>query len=482
MSNNGSEFWIDQLTVEKVVLSGLRADAAALEGGVDLFVDDLPWARLYPLAHANAVQEAGGVLTIEMQLPYRVGEGFDRPRLRLEMAQTGEPIGHSASRPLPRKRKARALVLIPAGHRYDHDKVRMHDWPVSQIIDTYSNIGDLMVYDSTLKLLDFEDIEVANIVDFKDADVDRYNSEFDFAFLRGSNFIHEYMDWARAGELIERLQIPVFAIGVGAQAETRRPIDLPPEGQRVWAAIADKCGSIGVRGIYSAEVLAHNGIKNVEVVGCPSLFRRRDRNLVLDLKHQADIRRIAFSLRRETGGNYCRDLETYLTLQRAFMLRLDQESHMTVTLHGEREEKAYFFRDHDRELQVRETLFEEDWFQEANIFQMEDIYRNRMFFNTTVAQYDDFIVTQDFAIGYRVHGILPALANGIPGMLVDYDERSAELAETLNIPLIPESALKDASWRDFYTRDAWSRFMRGFTEKYDTMRNYLTKNGVPHRL
>ena len=56
------------------------------------------------------------------------------------------------------------LVMIPAGEVYDHDCVRWyraHD--VQRSIDRYHNIGDAFVHDSSLKLLDYDQVDVLEI-------------------------------------------------------------------------------------------------------------------------------------------------------------------------------------------------------------------------------------------------------------------------------------------------------------------------------
>ncbi len=221
------------------------------------------------------------------------------------MSMVEDKIGSAAKPPV---RGARALVMIPAGKRYDHDKVMIYDQPREAYLRSYFNVGDMMVYDSTLRLLDFDDIDVLRIRNPSEADIDRYNSIFDYVFLRGSNFIHENMDWESAAFVLERLKIPVIAVGVGAQAETRRKITLPEQSKRIWAMIGERCHSIGVRGAYSAEVLADNGVKNTEIVGCPSLFRQRKRSLTLRRRPAGEVQKVAFSLRRETSRHYAEDM------------------------------------------------------------------------------------------------------------------------------------------------------------------------------
>ena len=57
---------------------------------------------------------------------------------------------------------------------------------------------------------------------------------------------------------------------------------------------------------------------------------------------------------------------------------------------------------------------------------------------TRADDYNAFIHEMNLAVGYRVPGIPPALANGGPGAIVNQDTRSAELANTHAIPLVGE--------------------------------------------
>jgi rhodanese-related sulfurtransferase len=171
------------------------------------------------------------------------------------------------------------LVISPSGDVHDHDCVcwyqsdRPQHW-----IDHYHNIGDAFVFDSALKLLDFAALDVLDIRDVTEAAIARYNGEFDYVFLRGSNYIHNEMDWENAEAALSRLKIPVIAFGVGAQAPATGRLELSPRHRRFWQMIGDLSVSLGVRGAYTAEVLRELGVKNVRVVGCPTAFRARSRS------------------------------------------------------------------------------------------------------------------------------------------------------------------------------------------------------------
>lgn len=379
--------------------------------------------------------------------------------------------------------KPRILVMIPAGQRYGHDNIKIYDQPRDEYLRKYFNTGDMVVYDSTLKLLDFADLDVLKISNPTDADIERYNKSFGFGFLRGSNFIHEYMNWERAPEVLERLLIPIHAIGVGAQAERKRDIELSDASKQVWNFISARCRTIGVRGVFTADTLNGLGIKNVDIIGCPSLFRMRNRDLELRLKPASEIRNVAFSLRRETSRVYAVDQNEFVRRQRDVLLRLADAYDLTVTIHGEPEEKAFYEGDEQQIQQATSRLRALGWFTDSTEARLTDIYRHRLFLNDAVEQYDAMISTKDFAIGYRVHGVLPALASGIPAILITYDTRSEELAETFSIPTIRDTELDRISdIRKVYSPDRFQSFERNFKSNYDRMKAYLERNQIPHRM
>ena len=168
--------------------------------------------------------------------------------------------------------------------------------------DHYHNIGDAFVYDSSLKLLQYKGLDGINIRNPSDRDIERYNSEFSFAFLRGSNYLHPTMDWENAPSVLSRLRIPIIAFGIGAQAPAKGKLELSRDARRVLDCIAERCVSFGVRGIYTAEVLWSLGIRDVRIIGCPTLFRNNDPTLRIELPPLDQIKRVGYTLRREVGA------------------------------------------------------------------------------------------------------------------------------------------------------------------------------------
>lgn len=463
-------------TTDEIVVSVARKS----DGGwpaLTLKLDGHDYATINPAA---LVTGEAAIAELTIPLP-KLPDG--RPHsVAVADAATGALAPGSLLRPIGTAKNLRALVIYPAGEVYDHDKVRWYRAPIDKLLSEYFNIGDMIVYDSTLKLLRYAHHEPMKIISPSDADIERYASEFDYVFVRGSNFIHEKMEWYRAVEVLERVKLPVYAIGVGAQASQDRAIELSAVSRRFWSIVADRSATIGVRGAFSAETLRRNGIKNVDVVGCPSIFRTRERDLVIKVPDQRDIRKVAFSLRREADRSYTVDPVAYLRNQKAALLKVDSQSEMVMSSHGEHEEKAFFLRDAAAKERAVAEFVKTGWWSGPDDADMRRIYEKQLFSFFDVERYDEFARSIDLAVGYRVHGVLPAIAQGVPGVLVAYDTRSQELAETLKIPVVPEAALAEGGWRAVYQEGQLKGLARSYAQSYDRMREFLEKNGVPHRM
>ena len=373
----------------------------------------------------------------------------------------------------------RILVLIPTGTVYDKDKVKWYEAAPDKVQQQYFNIGDMVVYDSTLKILDYRELDRLVVTNPTPAQIERYKT-FDYIFLRASNFIHNRMEWLSAIEVLEKVQLPVYAIGVGSQAPSRDDYKLTGDNLRIWQIISERSKLIGVRGTYTADVLYSNGIKNIEIVGCPSLFRARRRDL--QIEHPKHLDHVAFSIRRETSSGYSSDIAKYLNIQRDFLVNTMRQLNTTLTVHGEAEEKSFYYHNEPAIEVARERFLKSGWWTPSTAAELERLYRERIFFFLRVEDYDDFIKTQDFAFGYRVHGVLPALAQGVPGLLVKYDTRSTELADSFAIPsiILNEEAPKDvpALLRDV----SFDEFNKIYPSRYDKMRFILEQNRIPHRM
>jgi len=375
----------------------------------------------------------------------------------------------------------RAALVKYSGRRLNNHEAVWFDTPFRATLEDYYNTGDICVYDSTLRLVDYVGGLSLNIDEpVTEEAVRRVKESCDFILLRGSNYIHEAMDWGHFPAWVEALDLPVLCIGVGAQAETERPIVLPPEGRRLWQLIAERT-TIGVRGAFSAETLHRNGIHNLEIVGCPSLFRARDRSMTL--RHaEGGPKRVTFSLRREVGSTYAVDPAAFIATQKRIIAKLHLGSDLFLSCHGEPEEKAFFFKSPRHMDRATAKLVAENWFDETTGARLKQLYESRLYYVGAPGDYDVYAPQFDAALGYRVHAVLPAVAVGVPGVLFSYDTRSRELAETFDLPIYSPEAFERQTLAQALAPERFARFGQLFPERYDRMKAFIEKNGVKTRM
>ena len=376
----------------------------------------------------------------------------------------------------------RILVISPSGEVHDRDCVRWYrHLGFATHPDHYHNIGDAFVYDSSLKLLRFSTLDDLNIRDPSDEDIDRYNSEFDLVVLRGSNYLHPEMDWENAPAVLSRLRLPIVAFGIGAQAPAKGKLNLTAPARRVLDCIAERSISLGVRGTYTADVLWDLGIRNVRIVGCPTVFRHNDPALRIDLPPLDTIRRVGYTLRREVGHDYAQDIRRYLALQRETILGLAARFDLHVMAQGEVEEKKVLWGASAMHEAAIAQLRAEGWLQGEGD-PLEQLYRARLFYADSVTEFEAFVRTKQLVLGYRLHGNLLSLANRIPSIYFTYDSRTVEFAETFQIPSFNVFADKPFQIEDYWDQALFEKFNRAYYQRYRDMRLFLDENRVPHRM
>jgi hypothetical protein len=376
----------------------------------------------------------------------------------------------------------KVLVISPSGEVYNHDCVRWYsDVGFDTHPDHYHNIGDAFVFDSSLKLMQFDELETLDIRNPTDEMIDCYNSEYDYAFLRGSNYIHPLMDWENAPSVLRRLRIPILAFGVGAQAPVKGGLELPPAAREVLAIIADHSTSVGVRGAYTADVLWDLGLRNVRIIGCPTVFRGNDPTLRIDLPPLDEIKQVGYTLRREVGYDYAKNVRRYLDVQRDSILDLSHRFSLDILAQGEVEEKAMLWGDPAQRDAARAILRGQGWLHGPKD-RLEALYDQRLFYSDDVSEFEAKLCAQDLVLGFRLHGNLLGLANRIPAIYFTYDSRTTEFVDTFSIPRFDVFAGEPFRLEDYWDQSLFERFNRAYYQRYRDMRLFLDENAIAHRM
>ncbi|MEU3945498.1 polysaccharide pyruvyl transferase family protein [Streptomyces sp. NPDC029526] len=310
-------------------------------------------------------------------------------------------------------------ILLRSG-KSPFDVIPVEDALHRDVIAT--NSGNLIFSDAAHKILTTPDTEVvSNGMRADPAAAGRINDEYDVFVVPLANAFRPSFEAAlqRLTRLIEKLRIPVVVLGVGAQTgvdyDAARLKAMEPTVRAFCSAVLDHSASIGVRGEFTERYLNEMGFRDVEVIGCPSMFLHGDR---LDVRKKAETltpdARIAVngSHTAMRGGGLHRIVD--LAHQRYPNLRYigqnltdAKQLHWRdvnspagrITLMPTHPEHPMFHED-----KVRVYIDPQTWFDDLRDF--------------------------DYSFGSRIHGNIAALLAGTPGPIVRPRRRRATGAST----------------------------------------------------
>jgi hypothetical protein len=193
------------------------------------------------------------------------------------------------------------------------------------------------------------------------------------------------------------------------------------------------------------------------------------------------VRSAVFTLRREVGGDYAQDVGRYLDLQRNTILGLAQRFDLQVMAQGEIEEKQILWGSAEQRQAAVAELRRIGWLR-GDGDPMEALYDGRLFYSDVVADIERFVAARDLVLGYRLHGNLLAIANGVPSVYFTYDSRTVEFAETLSIPSFDVFGDQPFRLEEFWEQSRFERFNRAYYARYRDMRLFLDENGIAHKM
>lgn len=270
-----------------------------------------------------------------------------------------------------------------------------------------------------------------------------------------------------------------FGIGVQAKGGTK-VAELRENTVRLAQALASRAKYLSVRDDVTQQTLAHFGIKNTVVTGCPSNFINGDPELgkkvaatAQELLDRVQTWRDLKSLICEfSGGNVASGqvLQTKLRLmeQTPAHYVLQAPTLLPFTLRETREIPSVYRSNHP---------FGDD------LKRLELVLRSKCIHFSSIESWMDYARTCDLSFGMRIHGNMIPMQAGVPSALISHDSRTAGLANFMGIPQV--------SAEDFAANYAQTphKMLELIVEKmsvYDAHRkklanimvDYVTANGV----
>ncbi len=211
---------------------------------------------------------------------------------------------------------------------------------------------------------------------------------------------------------------------------------------------------IGCRGYYTADILQKNGIKNIEVIGCPSIYLKGKKGYEIKRceKETNEIRVVSnfrtfygkLSIKEKHFLSYCADRNFDFVEQTKFNFDLS---------HTEGDEK---------------------YFNYVNRWMTKN---SHTFFD--VDQWTHYVSVHDFSFGSRFHGNVLALWNDIPALFLPIDSRMSELVEFFRLPHISMDEFdRDRSIKYYIEKADYSEFEKLYPAYFDKFINFLEKNGI----
>jgi hypothetical protein len=337
------------------------------------------------------------------------------------------------------------------------------------------NTGNLVFAHSVYKVLDTPDADI---------EIDNYQLSLSDDFARRAARINETYDafviplanifrpeyratLSRITRNLKRIRIPCVVTGMGAQAaisgEASELRHMDAEVKDFIATVLDRSASVGVRGEVTRNYLVRLGFSDdqVDVIGCPSMFYNGTH---MNVTKKADLGEIAFNY---TEGDDSRldPFTSYFAQPRPGVTYVPQVRSVIRTIVDGSESRDRVGDNSARGLDIR--AYDES---------------DQIVFFTDIMPWMDFLRTQSFSVGTRIHGNIVALLAGTPAHVIVHDSRTRELAEYFQVPMTPVTHLGEFDPVEAFGRSNYDGVNRGHGERVATYARFLERNGLQHIL
>lgn len=300
--------------------------------------------------------------------------------------------------------------------------------------------------------------------------------------IPASNFLWKNFDLGFMADFIEPTNLPVTMIGLGAQTNDRSLVtEIHPNTLRLVKIISERSPSIGVRGFYTAEVLAAHGILNVEVLGCPSLYAKCSppQHIVDNKILYLDRLAVNFS-RKVQNHSFNREI---LQLIENSLFKLAIKHNCTFIAQDELEELAIATGTASENEISKVTSY----FNDCNRTEVLDFFSKNTIYFLGFQSWSNFLITRSGCIGSRLHGNIAALISGIPCLIIAHDSRTLEMCSLIGAPHInikninPIRVSPEFIVDAFQTAD-YSLYFSNMNHLFRRYKIFLDQHGLDNRL
>ncbi|WP_282349060.1 polysaccharide pyruvyl transferase family protein [Pseudomonas sp. PS01301] len=252
------------------------------------------------------------------------------------------------------------------------------------------------------------------------------NTDYSSVVIPAANWIDTSSDWGFLADALEKIEVPICCVGLGAQIPISEIGGIRPGTLRFLELLARKCSVIGLRGEKTAEILRALGIENTVVCGCPSMYTELRSFHAPVLPEYGSATRLSMSFTR-----YTKD-DSDDAAQRP-VARLAAQAASSIILQSEIIEANWLANSSTEDA----TWLSHYYGISPDLIQ--SIYDRLHIFGSYKAWIDFHINNTDLTITSRIHGAIASYLAGKPAFLLTHDQRTSELGESMGIPSIPIS-------------------------------------------
>ncbi len=334
-----------------------------------------------------------------------------------------------------------------------------------------TNAGNLIFSDAAHKLLSTPRTEVSsNGIRADPSAAERINEEYDVFVVPLANAFRPSFErpLKRMTQLIKKLRIPVVVLGVGAQADLKynaaRLKPMEPTVREFVTEVLNRSASVGVRGEFTEQYLNAMGFRDVEVIGCPSMFMNgetftlekrvealtSESRISVNGSHSAVRSHGLDAIIRQAHARYPHLRFVGQNLLEAELLHWRETAHPTgaqTSMPTHPSHPMY------QEGKVRLYVDPATWIRELRAF--------------------------DFSFGSRIHGNIAALLAGVPSTVLCSDSRTLELCRYFAIPhrKISETP-RNTDPAELYEAADFGDLVNGHKERFLRFTGFMEKNGL----
>ncbi len=346
-----------------------------------------------------------------------------------------------------------------------------------------ANTGNLLFQYAVNKLVDETSIVIGQDIGW---DVQTVREQCRVIVIPSANFIRENFDFSGFVNFLERTELPLVFLGLGAQAKdySQTEFDFHPSILKLIDLLKERSELVSLRGEFTKGLLESYGVSTGIVTGCPTNFINNDINFIdkLEAKWNKDV----FSF-VATGDEPWPKSPQKVEAERKMVEWVAKgngiflQQSVAPFIKYARQSNPYQSEEvpEHHESSLRKSLA--PWMTDEE-FRAFVAVKMRLYY--CVDQWMEDSSRFDFSIGLRLHGNMAAWQACTPAVWVYHDSRTQELSETMALPSMGvESFLSCASIEDMKAKVDFDfeSYSQRRAALWNSFSNIFSANGIKFR-